>query len=103
MPGARLTLEQRTRIEAHWVAGRTIPEIAGLIGKDRTTVWREVGRHHSYTHGPKNPTGSRDRRPGRPGLYRWGYSALWAHRHAHAAARRPRPAKLSQGQPLRPV
>ena len=103
MPGARLTFEQRTWIEAHWRAGRSIPEIAGLVGKHRSTVWRELQRRHSYRHGPKNPSGARTGRAGRGGLYRWGYAAVWAHQAARSAARRPRAVKLGRGQPLRPV
>src|SRR5437764_450628 len=103
MPGKRLSFEERARIEGHWTAGRSIPEIAEAVGRDRSTVWRGISRHHAYRHGPKDPSGARDRAPGRCGLYRWGYAAGWAQRHAVVAARRHRPARLSMGQPLRAV
>ncbi|MFC5237579.1 helix-turn-helix domain-containing protein, partial [Pseudonocardia zijingensis] len=44
MPGARLTREERVRIETLWRAGWSFAEIGEAIGRDRTTVWREVGR-----------------------------------------------------------
>jgi IS30 family transposase len=103
MPGSRLTESERVRIETLWTAGMEIPAIAEAIGRHRSTVWRELDRHHSYRHGPKNPRGSRSQRPGLRGLYRWGYRAVWAHEVARRAALRPRPARLGKGQPLRPV
>lgn len=100
MAGSRLVESERVRIEALWVAGWPIPRIAAEIGRHRSTVWREVDRHHSYRHGPKNPFGARS---GRGGVYRWGYHAGWAQQVARRAARRPRPVRLGSGQPLRPV
>jgi IS30 family transposase len=94
---------ERVRIEALWVAGWEIPAIAAAVGRHRSTVWRELDRHNSYRHGPKNPLGARRGRAGRGGLYRWGYHAGWAHQVARVAARRPRPARLGKGQPLRPI
>src|SRR4051794_6702627 len=101
MPGARLTDDERLQIETLWRVGRSIPEIAEVIGRHRTTVWREVANYHSYRHGPKNPLGRRVDRPGRGGVYRWGYLAGRARQRARSAARRPKPAKLRRGQPLR--
>src|SRR3954468_1767759 len=101
MPGARLTDGERLQIETLWRVGRSIPEIAEVIGRHRTTVWREVANYHSYRHGPKNPLGRRVDRPGRGGVYRWGYLAGRAQERARSAARRPKPAKLRRGQPLR--
>jgi IS30 family transposase len=103
MPGKRLTEGERVRIETLWVAGWDIPAIAERLGRHRSTVWRELERHHAYRHGPKNPLGSRRDRTGRGGLYRWGYDAGWAQLTAHRAARRPRPVKLGVGQQLRPI
>ena len=104
MPGSRLTLEERLRIEVLWTEGRSLPEIAVRLGRHRSTVWREVARNNSYRHGPKNPsrrtTGNRQ---GRPGLYRWGYQAFWAQEQARLRARRPRPARCAPGSPLREV
>ena len=106
MAGKRLTYEERLQIEAWWRVGQSIPRIAELVGRDRTTVWREVTRHHSYRHGPKHPGGRHSgaaggRGPGLGGVYRWGYLARRAQDRATAAARRPKPAKLRAGTPLR--
>ncbi len=102
MPGRRLDFGERLQIEALWRAGVSLPAIAELIGRHRTTVWRELGRNHSYRHGFKNPSGRRPDRPdGRPGVYRWGYRADRAQVRAVARGRRPKPAKLSPGRPLR--
>ena len=104
MSGKRLTVEERLQIEALWRAGHEMPEIAVLIGRHRSTVWREVARNHSYRHGHKHPVGRRNDQPaGRGGLYRWGYLARRAQERATARARRPKRAKLAAGQPLRPV
>jgi len=104
MTGARLSESERVRIETLWTAGWEIPAIADAVSRHRSTVWREIDAHHSYRHGPKNPLGRRTGRPcGRGGLYRWGYHAGWAQQVAHRQARRPRPGRLSLGQPLRPV
>jgi transposase, IS30 family len=96
MAGARLTLTDRRVIERGWRAGWTIPCIAVAVGKDRTTVWREVRAHHAARHGPKHGSPPGRRR----GVYRWGYDAGWAQRRAARAARRPRPGRLVVG-PLR--
>lgn len=42
MPGARLSRDERARIEAGIAAGETDVEIAGAIGRHRTTVSREI-------------------------------------------------------------
>lgn len=54
MPGARLTQQERNRIEAMWVSGLTFPEIGAVMDRDRSTIWREVRRNHSHTHGLKH-------------------------------------------------
>jgi len=69
----RLSLAERARIEALSGAGSRIDEIAELIGRDRSTVYREL-----------------DRGRGRDGVYRAGP----AHAAAGRRARRPRTAKL---------
>jgi transposase, IS30 family len=102
MPGRRLTYAERLRIEALWCVGHEYPEIAEILGRHPTTVWRELDRNNSYRHGPKNPMGRSTSNPaGRPGVYRWGYIADRAQVRAAARARRPKPAKLGPGRPLR--
>ncbi len=99
MPGVRLTEQERNRIEAMWVCGLTFPEIAVVLGRDRSTVWREVRRNHSRTHGFKHSGREKGQAlrstAGRGhGLYRWGYEARAAHQRAASKARRPRQVKL---------
>ena len=104
MAGKRFSFEERLQIEALWRVGESIPRIAEVIGRDRTTVWRELNRNHSYRHGHKHPAGRRTgHATGRGGLYRWGYLAYRAQERASVRARRPKVAKLAVGQPLRPV
>ena len=40
----RLTSAERARIEAHRAAGASADEIVGMIGRDRSTVYRELLR-----------------------------------------------------------
>jgi len=99
MPGLRLTFEERVRIEVLWSAGESIPRIAELVGRHRSTVHREVSRNGSGRHGPKHPgpVGS----PSRRGPYRWGYRADWAQEHARVRARRPKVGRLRPESALR--
>lgn len=102
------------RIEAMWISGFTFPGIAAVHGRDRSTVWREVRRNHSRTHGFKRSgrgTGQalRSTAGRRDGLYRWGYEARSAHQRAVSRSRRPRQVKLgfrptprSSSRPYRP-
>ncbi|WP_442791349.1 IS30 family transposase [Micromonospora sp. NBC_01739] len=99
-PGV-VTFGHRQVLEHLWGSGRTISQIAGLLGLPVCTVSREVARYHSARHGTKNPLGrslpsGRARRP-----YRWGYQAQWAQRRAEAARRRPKVVKLRSGTRLR--
>ena len=104
MPGARLTAEERSKIEVLFGQGYTFPQIADAIDRDRTTVWREVNRNNSYRReGARHPRRSRGQvyrpglgyvRPGLGGAYRWAYSARKAQERANARARRARPRKL---------
>jgi IS30 family transposase len=97
-----LVLEERVRIEVLWSQGLTIPKIAELVGRDRTTVWREIKRNTTTRYGPKHPHGRSLTRPdGWGGLYRWGYDATQADRKARRRARRPRVAVCAPGGPLR--
>ena len=57
MPGKRLTLEERAKIEVLFGQGRSFPEIAVVIGRDRSTVWREVTRNHCYRGAGSAPRG----------------------------------------------
>lgn len=101
MPGARLTSQERLRLEVLWTQGVEIPRIAAVLGRSRSTVWRELERNNSHRHGPKNPLGARGDRPGRGGVYRWGYHAGRAQQRSRLRALRPRPVKLRRGSPLR--
>ena len=87
-PGV-LTFGHRQVLEINWRAGRTITEIAEVLGVSVSTVSRELKRYNSARHGFKNPlmgtlTG-RSRLP-----YRWGYRADWAQERANAAQRHRR-------------
>jgi len=96
-----LMFGHRQVLEIAWGAGRSITQIAGLLGVAVCTVSRELGRYHSGRHGTKNPLG-RSRPPGRGRRpYRWGYQAQWAQRRADAARRRPKRARLAGDGPLR--
>jgi IS30 family transposase len=117
MPGKRLSGAERAQIEVLFGQGLSFPQIAVVIGRDRTTVWREVGRNNVHT-GARVPTGvwhpdaRRSRyQPGRgyggrrDGLYRWKYCHRTAQRKADRRARRPRTGKLRPrwGQPMPPL
>jgi transposase, IS30 family len=81
VPGKRLTLQEREDI-ADWRRQRLgVRQIAARIGRDPSTVSRELRRNVS----------------GSPRRYR----ALSAHIQAVARARRSRPRKLAAGSPLR--
>jgi transposase, IS30 family len=86
----------RQTIENMWGLGKTLEEIAAVVGVRFSTVWREVERYNSYRHGVKNPLG-----PVRGGLYRWGYCAVSAQKRADARRKRPKRAKLAQPGRLR--
>ncbi|MEU5996191.1 IS30 family transposase [Spirillospora sp. NPDC047418] len=101
MPGKRLTSAERAQIEVLFGVGWSFPQIAEVIGRDRSTVWREVKRNNSYRcsdaggGGARHPGRATTARPGGlGGLYRWTYSHVAAQRKADARARRHRPGKL---------
>jgi IS30 family transposase len=110
MPGARLTSQERAQIEVLFGQGHTFPQIAAAIGRDRSTVWREIRRNHVHKGG-RVPDGARHpgRRgrdgPGLGGLYRWKYSHRRAQQRADERARRPRPGRLrpAWGRPWPPL
>ena len=91
MPGARLTIHDRGVIERGLAAGLSPAVIAGLIGKHRTTVAREVSRGLGSKPGtvvkPARRGGVRFGRPPR-------YLASVAQTKAVRRARRPKPCKL---------
>jgi transposase, IS30 family len=90
-----LTLGHRQVIENLWRQGSTFEQIAAALGVGFSSVWREIARSHSSRHGTKNPLG-----PVRGGLYRWGYTAVWAQRRAEKRRARPKPRRLDH-EPLR--
>jgi transposase, IS30 family len=113
VPGPRLSLSERAQIEVLFGQGLTFPQIAAAIGRDRTTVWREVTRNNSYRgarvgcRGARSPAGARRDCAGRGGAYRWVYEHGTAQRRARIRARRWREGKLignsrSQGRSPRP-
>jgi IS30 family transposase len=112
-----LTSHERAQIEVLYGQGLRFAAIAAVIGRDRSTVWREVTRSRSLARagtvrGSLHPRG---RRPGYvPGAgyprgwgraYGWRYCHTVAHEHAQRRARRPRTGKLRPqwGQPMPPM
>ncbi|MHA4952156.1 IS30 family transposase [Micromonospora sp. SD19] len=109
MPGQRLSSAERAQIEVLFGQGLTFPQIAQVIGRHRSTVWRELSRNHCGTGG-RVPAGQRHPRGADPGYvagvgypkgwggaYRWKYSHRNAQGKADARARRPREGKLRPG------
>ena len=100
MPGTRLTSQERAQIEVLYGQGLRAPQIAAVIGRDRSTVWRELGRNQirmgrPVEGGTAHPQGrSRENPHGWAGIYRWRYSHQVAQRRADARARRRRARKL---------
>ena len=70
---ARLSLDERVFVESSLGAGRSVADAARRLGRDRSTVHREVARCAG----------------------RAGYDARWAHASACARARRVRASKLA--------
>ena len=70
---ARLSLDERVFIESSLGAGRSVADAAQRLGRDRSTVHRELARCAG----------------------RAGYDARWAHASACARARRERTPKLA--------
>jgi IS30 family transposase len=96
-----LMFGHRQVLEINWGLGKTITEIAVVLGVAVCTVSREISRYNSARHGTKNPLG-RSRPPGRArDPYRWGYQAGWAQRRADVARRRRKQGKLVDASPLR--
>jgi IS30 family transposase len=102
MPGPRLSLSERAQIEVLFGQGMTFPAIAAAIGRDRSTVWREVTRNNSYrgAHlrrpGARHPHARRTRGTGGHlgGPYRWVYEHHAAQYNYRRRARRPHRPKL---------
>ncbi|HSK34197.1 MAG TPA: IS30 family transposase [Propionicimonas sp.] len=91
MPGARLTVEQRRTIERSYRIGLSQQQIASIIGKDKSTVSRELARSFSAP-GSRSPQ-ARSARGGGAG-YRRVYDAERAQRVAQIHARRPKARRL---------
>jgi IS30 family transposase len=91
MPGARLTVEQRQTIERWYRIGLAQGHIASIIGKDKSTVSRELARSFSAT-GSRSPRVATARGGGAG--YRRVYDAERAQRVAEVRARRPKPRRL---------
>jgi len=108
-----LTSHERAQIEVLYGQGLRFAQIGVVIGRDRSTVWREVTRNRTIARagggGARHPRG---RAPGYvPGLgyprswgraYGFRYSHTAAQDRARLAARRPRTGKLRprRGEPM---
>jgi IS30 family transposase len=87
MAGARLSEHDRGVIERGLLQGLSVPQIAAVIGRHRTTVTREINRGaggRSWRTPQRKAVG--EVRPGRRPRYR----AAVAHRRATVRARRPK-------------
>jgi len=93
MPGARLTVEQRRTIERSYRIGLTLAQIASVIGKDKSTVSRELARNRSAP-GSRSPQARTAR--GEGAGYRKVYNAERAHQLAQIHAKRPKPRRLDR-------
>ena len=111
MPGSRLTSQERAQIEVLFGQGLSAPQIAVVLGRDRTTIWRELGRNQirmgrPVPGGTAHPKGrSPDRPTGWGGVYRWKYCHQRAQQRAQTRARRRRARKLipAYAQPWPPL
>jgi transposase, IS30 family len=97
MPGARLTVEQRLTIERSYRIGLSQGQIASIIGKDKSTVGRELARSFSAP-GARSPKAATARGGGQG--YLRVYDAERAQRFAEHKARRPKGLRLDH-RPLR--
>jgi transposase, IS30 family len=87
-----LTVHDREVIERGVAQGLSVSAIAGVLGRHRTTVARELARGTGSRAGrPTRGPVVGPRRPGRPTVYR----ARVAHARAAGLARRPKPCKLT--------
>ena len=117
MPGKRLSVQERAQIEVLFGQGWRFEQIAAAIGRDRSTVWREVRRNRCVGKG-RGADGVRHPRGRRPGYvpgqgyprswgcaYGYRYSHVIAQEKADRRARRPRTGKLRPrfGQSMPPL
>jgi IS30 family transposase len=114
MPGRRLTVAERAQIEVLFGQGLSFRRIGAVIGRDASTVWRELRRHGRYMGRPSRE-GAGAVRPGeRGGQLKRGvpapagwrrYEHRYAQRRATERARRPRTGKLrpARGAPFPPL
>ena len=58
-PGV-LTFGHRQVLEVNWRAGKSISEIAGVLGVSVSTVSRELGRYNSARHPFKSPAAEKN-------------------------------------------
>jgi IS30 family transposase len=94
-PGARLTVERRRTIERSFRIGLAQGQIAAIIGKDKSTVSRELARSFSAP-GSRSPKVASARGGGAG--YRRVYDAERAQRLAQVHARRPKPRRLDRAR-----
>lgn len=111
MPGPRLTLAERAQIEVLFGQGLKAPGIAVVLGRDRSTIWRELRRNQMRENrhvagGAGHPGGrSRGNPGGLGGVYRFRYHHQVAQRRADSRAERRPARKLvpRYGQPWQPL
>ena len=105
MPGCRLTSEERAQIEVLYGQGLTFPQMAGVLGRDRSTVWRggaayqlRMGRPVIAAAGVRHGAMAGAGQPGGPPGTGVGYWFAYCHRTAQSRAtvraHRRRPGKL---------
>ncbi|MDP9461026.1 MAG: IS30 family transposase, partial [Actinomycetota bacterium] len=107
--GCYLSLAERETIDLCWAEGWSQAEIAGELGRHRSTVSRELRRNRLLQTPRRRSPAERPRRrpgplpamvgPGRPPLLR--YRAGPAQAKAEVRARRPKPGKLAVHPELR--
>jgi IS30 family transposase len=88
-----LTADERLVIERAYRVGLPQATIASLVGKQPSTISRELRRAGSF--GVRSPRAQIAR--GRGQGYRRGYSAKWSQREALMRARRPKARRLDHG------